>query len=291
MGSVSSSFNGQNCFALVGTHAVSLFSVNVGLWLLSLKLGKTWPVDFIWSTWPIVQGEWLGATNEAAPHSLRNLLTMIPVYVWGVRLTWNFILRGGIGHEDWRYSEMRSQQGRFFWIGSLFTVFLGQSCFMFSGCLSLYPALCSETPPWALPAGVAIMASATLIEATADRQMDAFLTQQPKERDHGEKDSIMLPKHVMDRGLWAWSRHPNYFGEWLFWVGMWIAGGAQCRSFSFVGPSLVTVLFLGISVDMMERRQLERRGEAFRSYQRRVPSSFFPLPPSFQKACMGAKDS
>merc|ERR1712232_1220568 len=140
---------------------------------------------------------------------------------------------------DWRYVQMRQQQGRFFWIGSLFTVFLAQSCFMFAGCLPLYPALCSETPSWATPAGVAVMATGTLVEALADRQMDKFAAEQRE-----ETESTSVAKPVMDKGLWAWSRHPNYFGEWLYWLGLWIAGGARVNSCAVAGPGLMSFLFL-----------------------------------------------
>merc|ERR1712039_617981 len=192
------------------------------------------------------------------------------------------ISRGGIGHEDWRYTDMRVQQGRFFWLGSLVTVFLAQSAFMFTGCLGLYPALLStDVPAACAPAGAAIMATATLIESTADRQMDEFIVEQ-------KRIQSSTPT-VINKGLWAWSRHPNYFGEWLFWVGVWTAGGAQIRSWSALGPGLMTALFLGISVGLMEERQIKRRGDAFRRYQRQVPSSFFLIPPSLQRTLLGAE--
>ena len=80
---------------------------------------------------------------------------------------------------------------------------------------------------------------------------------------------------VLDRGLWGVSRHPNYLGEWSFWFGLWLMGGAQLRSYSTLGPVLLLLLFLFVSIDLMETRQLKRRGEAYREYQRQVPS-FFP---------------
>lgn len=281
--SLSTSPADLNVYALVRPHAIGLTSINVGLWLLSLGLGKTWPVDFIWSSWPIIQSACLAAVADSSDKP-RNALVAAAVSIWGLRLTTNFIARGGIGHEDWRYAEMREQQGRFFWVGSLFTVFLAQSGFMFAGCLGLYPALLStDVASACAPAGAAIMATATLIESTSDKQMDEFVAEQKR---LGSSSPA-----VMDRGLWAWSRHPNYFGEWLFWVGVWTAGGAKVRSYSALGPALMTVLFLGISVGMMEERQLKRRGDVFRSYQRRVPSSFFLMPPLLQRALLGATES
>ena len=130
--------------------AGALAGVNILLWLVSLPLGKVWPVDFIWSSWPLVQciiilarafPQWQSGEAE-----VRRLLTCVLVAVWGWRLTCNFIARGGIGHEDWRYANMRRQLGRHFWWASLFSVFLGQTVFVFGPCLALYGALLGSRP-------------------------------------------------------------------------------------------------------------------------------------------------
>ena len=68
----------------------------------------------------------------------RQLITCVLVALWGYRLTHNFVARGGIGHEDWRYADMRRQFGAHFWWISLFSVFLGQTLFLFAACLPLY---------------------------------------------------------------------------------------------------------------------------------------------------------
>ena len=97
---------------------------------------------------------------------------------------------------------MRTQFGRHFWWVSLFSVFLGQTVFLFGGCLSLYGALLSKAalgPTDALALALCLL-SITL-EAAADLQMDAF---QAARREH-RTDAT-----VIDRGLWLWSRHPNY---------------------------------------------------------------------------------
>ena len=60
----------------------------------------------------------------------------------------------------------------------------------------------------------------------------------------------------------AWARHPNYFGEWLFWLGLWLAGGAESLGvgWSALGPLTMTALFLGVSIGLMETRQATRKG-------------------------------
>ena len=90
------------------------------------------PVDFVWSNWPIVQcllilaRASVHAKGDATVVGSRAYLVVTLVIVWGLRLTTNFVGRGGIGHEDWRYADMRVQFGRHFWWISLFSVFLGQ---------------------------------------------------------------------------------------------------------------------------------------------------------------------
>jgi steroid 5-alpha reductase family enzyme len=92
------------------------------------------------------------------------------------------------------------------------------------------------------------------------------------------------PGDVMDRGLWAWSRHPNYVCEWLVWLAYPIIGLVLMRPdtvLTLLGPMIMyLVLRYGTGAPMLERSMIERRGEGFRDYQRRVPI-FFPWPPGW----------
>jgi steroid 5-alpha reductase family enzyme len=115
-------------------HAWWLLGINVALWVASLILGKAWPVDFIWSSWPIAHVLHIIYTTPHATDSADAVAVAAVVAVWGLRLTYNFISRGGIGHEDWRYTDQRAQFGpKLYPVLSLVTVFLGQSGFMFAG--------------------------------------------------------------------------------------------------------------------------------------------------------------
>jgi steroid 5-alpha reductase family enzyme len=230
-------------------------------------LDKMWPVDFIWSSWPIVHVFMLASRSPG--FDTHRLIICALTTLWGLRLTFNFIIRGGIGHEDWRYADQRTQMGSTFTFGSLFSVFVGQSMFMYLGCLSYFPAMLQQThQPFSTVCGTIVTIIAILLEATADRQMDAFIANVKL----GKKPS----GSVMRAGLWAWSRHPNYLGEWMFWLGMWIFGGCRISCWSFAGPIAMLALFLGVSIDLMEVRQLKRRGDEYKAYIRDVPR-FFPL--------------
>ena len=272
-------------YGSVGACAQGLLGYNIVLWLLSLCLGKAWPVDFIWSTWPLAHAllllhPWTSSDPvdfvSGAAARWRDILALVAIVVWGVRLTANFVRRGGVGHEDWRYSEQRekvsaSLGGGHWWWVSLFSVFLGQSAFMFAGCLSLHPIFPPRqvVHPASAPLfllGFGVCAAAVWVEARADAEMDTFAAMPRTARE-------AVP--VLRTGLWALSRHPNYFGEWSFWLGLWIMGGAQLASWSVLGPTALLALFLCVSIGLMEDRQVMRRGDAYRDYQFTVPR-FFP---------------
>jgi steroid 5-alpha reductase family enzyme len=226
----------------------ALVLLNVVLWLASLALGKAWPVDFIWSGWPPCLALHLaleeGSSGGGGGWPLlqlgaRQWVVLALVWAWGLRLTANFVARGGVGHEDWRYTAQRTQFGGSFWVASLVTVFLAQSTFMFAGCLSLFPAMrCGGGGSGgggtaSLVAGAGVVVAAIGLEATADLQLDRFVAaSRTKKSSCGAGAGAV----VCDVGLWAWSRHPNYFGEWLFWLGLWLLAGGRPLSWASLGP-------------------------------------------------------
>lgn len=259
----------------IAADATVLGTINVMLWAIStFVLGKTWPVDFVWSCWPLLQCALILHRGDDGVCT-RHISVCVLVAVWGYRLTHNFVSRGGIGHEDWRYVAMRSQFGKHFWWVSLFSVFLGQTTFLFAACLPLYGALSSSAPFPTASDGVALAVStaAILLEACADMQMDEHIA---AKREH-RTDVI-----VLKTGLWAWSRHPNYLGEISWWLGVWFfslsAPDAPWLP-GIAGPLSITFLFTAISVKLIEDRQLDNKGEHYRQYTQETPSSLLLLPP------------
>ena len=166
---------------------------------------------------------------------------------------------------------MRRQFGAHFWWISLFSVFLGQTVFLFAACLSLYFALGNGLPLGPTDvAATAITAGAIVVEAVADLQMDWHVQARREKRT----DALLLKT-----GLWAWSRHPNYFGELSFWWGLWVFGAPTAPRWVLCAPSAITFLFVAISVQLLEDRQLENKGDAYRMYRREVPSALLLVPP------------
>ena len=186
----------------------------------------------------------------AAASGLRQVLLLALIALWGARLTGNWAARWrGMRDEDFRYQEIRRRTGRLYWPASFVSIHLMPTIWVFLGLLPLYPALARPSPITALDfVALVVTAAAIAIEATADRQLRLFL------RTRSD------PAAVLDQGLWASCRHPNYLGEVLFWWGLFLFGVAAqpAWAWSVVGPLSITLLFALISVPWMDRRLLLR---------------------------------
>ena len=219
--------------------------------------------DAYWSIAPMALAGWFAWLGlEQGAHPVRQVLVLGLVWWWGARLTFNW-WRGwtGLGHEDWRYTDLRKRSGALYPVVDLLGIHVAPTAQVFLGCLALYPALVySAAPLGPLDAlGVAMAAVAIVIESRADSELHRFLS---RRREPGE---------ILSSGLWAYSRHPNYFGEMGFWVGLATLGYAADLTFVYSGFGALTIvgLFVFISVPMIERRSLERR-PGYADHARRV---------------------
>jgi steroid 5-alpha reductase family enzyme len=209
--------------------------------------------DAYWSVAPLaIALYWLlGAVSEDVVLA-RQIVVVTLVFLWGLRLTYNWASQWqGLGHEDWRYADLREKSKRWFWLVELWGIEMMPTMVVFLGCLSLYPALSTGTGAFGTLDGIAIAvtAGAIIIEATADEQLRRFVKTKRQ------------PGDIMASGLWAYSRHPNYFGEVMFWWGLFIFALAadSCYWWTIAGPVVITLLFLFISIPMMDKRSLGRR--------------------------------
>jgi steroid 5-alpha reductase family enzyme len=213
----------------------------------SVRYNNSSLYDPYWSVAPLpIVLYWAAAGTPG----LLQLLLLALIALWGARLTANWMARWrGMGDEDFRYVEIRSRTGRLYWPASFASIHLLPTIWVFLGLLPVYPALVRPSPVTALQVvGLTVTAAAIAIEATADRQLRAFLRTR---RD---------PETILDKGLWALCRHPNYLGEVLFWWGLYLCGvaAAPTWAWSAVGPLSITLLFVFISVPWMDRRLLAR---------------------------------
>lgn len=225
--------------------------------------------DAYWSVLPpLLAVYWW---SESAPDDLRALLVTVVITVWAVRLTANWIvLFPGLHHEDWRYSRLRDgRTGATELAVDLFAIHLIPTLQVFLGMVPVYVAVtvARRDVGWLDWAAFALGLGAVLLELAADTQMQRFA----RNRRPGE---------VMDRGLWGWSRHPNYLGEITFWFSLALFGLAASPPdwwFVFVGAVAMLLLFLLASIPMMEQRSLERR-PTYQDVIDGVPM-LFPRPP------------
>jgi len=235
----------------------------------AMAVGNSSLYDPYWSVAPAVivvaWTVWSTGADVAAVSARQASVTAL-VLIWAIRLTANWALSWrGLDHEDWRYVQLRAQSPRRvpWWLISLTGIQLMPTLVVFAGLLAVWPAVtvpgAAAGPLDAVAAAVTVAAIA--VEAVADRQLRRFA------RDPANRDRII------DRGLWRYSRHPNYLGEIGFWWGMWLFGLAAAPHWwwTVIGPVTMVLLFTIVSVPMMDRRSVERR-PAYAEHMRRVPA-------------------
>ena len=200
----------------------------------------------------------------------RGLLLAFVMLVWAIRLTGNWVYAfPGLPHEDWRYPLLREQAGRAELLVDFFAIHAIPTLQVFLGTVPAYVVLTRTGRPlgWLDAVAVLVGLGAVALSFFADLQMYRFAR-------------VRQPGQAMDQGLWAWSRHPNYFGELSFWVSMALFGLAAAPDtwwWIFAGTLAMYLMFQLASIPMMEKRSLERRP----SYQEvidRVPR-LVPRPP------------
>ncbi|MDH5307369.1 MAG: DUF1295 domain-containing protein [Myxococcales bacterium] len=254
--------------ALLCASASLLAVCMLGLWLLSLALRNASIVDIFWGlgfALVAVLG-FFWSDSGAAP---RSALIGGMVVVWGLRLS-GYLLWRNAGHgEDARYAAMRRDWGaRFGWV-SLATVFALQGVILWI--VSLPVQIVQGAPGGPLGVldgiGVAIWLLGLGFESVGDAQLARF---KADPRNAGK---------VMDRGLWRTTRHPNYFGDFCVWWGVFVVAlSAPYGVFTLGSPVLMSFLLLRVSgVPLLERSLRERRPD-YAAYAQRT-SAFFPRPP------------
>lgn len=253
--------------AWLGALAIGDIAATVIVFAFSVALDNSSVYDPYWSLVPIALG---GAHlwQAPAPDWTRASCVAALVVAWGARLTWNWA-RGwaGLHHEDWRYRAFRERFGGAYWPVSFLGIHLAPTGFTFAGCLALAPALWSSAPFQALDVLASLVTVlAIALESVADGQLRRFTL---------ARAAGALPADaICDTGLWARCRHPNYLGEILFWWGVWLFGVAAAPDawlWTLVGPLTITVMFVAVTLPMMDRRHVARR-PAYADHMRRVPS-------------------
>jgi steroid 5-alpha reductase family enzyme len=216
-----------------------------------------------WSILPPIAALWLTGLSDHPDLTARQLAVHAVVWFWAVRLTANWAVSWpGLDHEDWRYVDMVNNWPFPAWLVRLVPVMLIPASFVAAGCLPLYPALALGDTGFGLldAAALALGLAATSLEFVSDEQMRVFAARKQ-------------PGDVMQEGLWAWSRHPNYLGEILFWFSLWLFALAAAPAWWWTGIGAVAILALFVfgSIPLLDKRSRERR-PGFSEYEARTPA-------------------
>lgn len=225
--------------------------------------------DAYWSIAPVVYiNFWLKRGDEGAD-VFRQIIMSISLFLWGFRLTLNWV-RGweGMKHEDWRHSKLKKSQGWKAFMIDFWGLHFFQALMVYLMTLPMYPAMAMNANALNIIDMFAffICLMAIVIETLADEQLRQFRKRFPNS------------KEFFNRGIWALSRHPNYFGEWLFWFGIFLfavaAGNHQL--WTVIGCVVMFLMFNFVSIPLMEKRLMESRSE-YAEYKKKV-SAFFLNP-------------
>jgi steroid 5-alpha reductase family enzyme len=252
--------------ALGGLALIAVLAL--ATWIASLVQRDVSLVDRMWSL--MIAGPAIVYAMQTSWTSVRAISVLVLVLAWGVRLA-AYITWRNWGHgEDRRYQEIRARNQPNFAFKSLYLIFALQMLLAWIVSAPTLAALAGDHAFGLLDGlGIAAAAVGFLFEAIGDAQMAAF------------KGDAANKGQVMDRGLWRYTRHPNYFGETLFWWGIWLvalgAGGAPAI-WTVLSPVLMTTLLLKVSGVALLEKDIGERRPAYRDYIART-NAFIPGPP------------
>jgi steroid 5-alpha reductase family enzyme len=243
----------------------------VCVWLLSLLVGRVCIVDAFW-------GPGFGLVAATAmfhvPESARGWpewLLLVLVLIWGLRLGLHLSIRIiRAGEEDRRYAAMRRKYDPNFHLKSLGIVFLLQAVILWFVSMPVTTGIASADAPGAgwqqviAAAGVLLWAAGVFFEAVGDWQLARF-------RANPANAGL-----VLDSGLWAFTRHPNYFGDFCVWWGLWLTSlAAGAPLWTAAAPAVMAFFLIKVSGVPMLEGDISSRRPGYAEYIRRT-NAFFP---------------
>jgi steroid 5-alpha reductase family enzyme len=250
---------------IYATGLAAMLAAAAATWGLSLKLHRVSIVDTLWSLL-FVLGAFAYALSGGA-WSARALLVLVLVSMWALRLSVYITWRNWGHGEDPRYEVIRARNEPNFAFKSLYLVFGLQAVLAWIISLPTLGATLSATPLTALDAaGSALWLVGITFEAGGDWQLARFKAN-PANRGR-----------VMDRGFWRFTRHPNYFGDFCVWWGLYLIAAGGGAWWSFPGPLLMSVLLLKVSGVALLESDIAKRRPEYVDYIKRT-NAFFPWMP------------
>jgi steroid 5-alpha reductase family enzyme len=250
------------------SSAIAVAALMLTTWIVSLVVSDASIVDLIWGL-GFVLVAWT-AVIVGDGYDARALLLAALVTVWGLRLSGYLAWRNLGSGEDKRYQAMRERWGARFWLVSLVTVFVLQGVLMWIVSLPVQLSASAADPSnlgllaWL---GVAVWLVGFGFESLGDLQLARFKADPDNARE------------VMDRGLWRYTRHPNYFGDFCVWWGIFlVAAETGPGRWGVIGPIVMSALLMRYSGVGVLEKSIGSRRPGYAEYARRT-STFFPRPP------------
>ncbi len=214
--------------------------------------------DPYWSVIPpFIAFFWLAKSNYVI--NTPSILLMTAVLFWSLRLTYNWMKTwDGLHHEDWRYIDMRNNLGNSFEIiGNLGGIHFFPTFIVFFCCMPMAQNF-SQSYNWTIFLGFGLCIIGVLLEIISDKQLHAFRKIYPSGTG------------IIETGLWNYSRHPNYYGEIMFWWGIFVFGYSFTGlNYLLLAPIAMTAMFWYASIPWIEIKILRTRPQ-YEDYQKRV---------------------
>lgn len=253
-------------FELFGASFILVMGLMTILWAISCKWDNVGIVDLGWALgfvlaiiayWYCGDGYWLK----------RWLLTLM-VTAWGGRLFWHLGKRFDYRVEDPRYSDLKAKFGRELLNFKMLLMFHFQGLLVIVLTLPFVLVCGYADSQWHFIEllGILVWAGGLCGEAIADNQLETFKAA-PGNRGK-----------VCNTGLWKYSRHPNYFFEWVVWLGFFLFAFPTAGWIALLSPIIILLLLTQVSgIPLAEQQALKSKGDAYRKYQE-ATSAFVPWP-------------
>ncbi|MDX2418470.1 MAG: DUF1295 domain-containing protein [Xanthomonadales bacterium] len=244
------------------SSGASLLLVAAIFWLISLIRNDVSVIDSLWSLmFLLVALVYSGMSDFSGP---RETLILLLVAVWALRLS-GYITWRNHGHpEDYRYQQIRANNEPGFRYKSFYIVFVLQAILAWIISLPLAGAIAGQSAIGFLDyAGIALFLTGLFFEAVGDLQLSRF------RKDPGNAGK------VLDKGLWRYTRHPNYFGNFTIWWGFYLIALSAGAWWTVISPLLMTFLLLKVSGVALLEKDISGRRPHYRQYIRST-NAFFP---------------
>jgi steroid 5-alpha reductase family enzyme len=242
----------------------ALLTFGVAGWVVSIFKRDVSIVDGMWPLMFLVAASAYASATDGA--SVRRILILTLVFVWSIRLSAHIFWRNRGEEEDYRYQRIRENNSPHFAFKSLYIVFGLQAALAWIISLPLLPALSVDRSIGLLDmAGVALWLLGFVFESLGDYQLSRF------------RAAPASSGKVLDTGLWRFTRHPNYFGDFCVWWGFYLFALSAGGWWTIVSPVLMSVLLLKVSGVALLERDIGDRRPKYAQYVART-NAFFPGP-------------